>query len=368
MSDVMSIAALLVMLTAAIASLGALLILFERHVGGEPLLPYQARQHVPWQSGIVLLAMLLTFSGVIFTFFGAGSDPHALTENEFLQPRDRNEADEELEQLPTPDSAGSEKEAIRAKDFILNSLGTTLFLILLVVVLGVWLHISVGASRIDLGLPTSGAQALRDIRIGSVACAASLLPIYVLQLGLTIVLQPEAEHPIVEQLSKSHSPAMYLAGVLLVVVAAPLGEEFLFRLLLQGWLERWEDETIGYAGSDRRFALETAHLPDNALTEVEQESVTPVEEELLIFPAEPPPMPRRGVLTALPHGWLPILISGTLFGLAHLGHGVSPVPLVLFGIVLGYLYQRTHRLIPSITAHALFNAYSMTMLWLQLEN
>ena len=60
-------------------------------------------------------------------------------------------------------------------------------------------------------------------------------------------------------------------------------------------------------------------------------------------------------------------MSGTAFGLAHLGHGVAPVSLILFGIVLGYLYQRTHRLVPSITAHMLFNSYSMVLLWLQLE-
>ncbi|MGI9427588.1 MAG: CPBP family intramembrane glutamic endopeptidase, partial [Bythopirellula sp.] len=68
-----------------------------------------------------------------------------------------------------------------------------------------------------------------------------------------------------------------------------------------------------------------------------------------------------------PHGWTPILISATVFGLAHVGHGVAPVALVLFGIVLGYLYQRTHRLVPCITAHMLFNGYSMLQLWLQLQ-
>jgi membrane protease YdiL (CAAX protease family) len=43
------------------------------------------------------------------------------------------------------------------------------------------------------------------------------------------------------------------------------------------------------------------------------------------------------------------------------------VPLVFLGIVFGYLYQRTHRIVPCIVAHMLFNAYSMTLLWLNLE-
>ena len=60
-------------------------------------------------------------------------------------------------------------------------------------------------------------------------------------------------------------------------------------------------------------------------------------------------------------------MSGTAFGLAHYGQGVAPIPLVLFGIVLGYLYQRTHRLTACIAAHMLFNSYSLGLLWLQLE-
>ncbi|TWU25584.1 CPBP family intramembrane glutamic endopeptidase [Bythopirellula polymerisocia] len=342
MSDEMSSAAFLVMFAASIASVGALLVLFERHISGKPLLAYQPRQRVPWQSGIVMLVMLLTFSGVIFSMLGGGKDPAGTPE---IDPRvqvEDHEKSEEAEFDAAADSDDTNEKNATAEEFIYNSLGTTAFFMLLVGMLGVWLHVSVGANRSDLGLPSSGSQALWDIGIGIVACAASLLPIYVLQLSLTIILEPEVEHPIIEQLTENHSPAMLLAGFLLVVVAAPLGEEFVFRLLLQGWLERWEDETIGYAGSDRQFL------------------------SLHIDPTELSDLPSRGVLTTLPHGWVPILISGTLFGLAHLGHGVSPVPLVLFGIVLGYLYQRTHRLVPSITAHALFNAYSMTMLWLQL--
>jgi membrane protease YdiL (CAAX protease family) len=35
-------------------------------------------------------------------------------------------------------------------------------------------------------------------------------------------------------------------------------------------------------------------------------------------------------------------------------------------MVLGYVYQRTHRLLPSIVCHALFNAFSLYVLWLAL--
>jgi membrane protease YdiL (CAAX protease family) len=69
---------------------------------------------------------------------------------------------------------------------------------------------------------------------------------------------------------------------------------------------------------------------------------------------------------AVAGGWSPILISGTLFALAHLGHGVAPASLLPLGMALGYVYQRTHRIVPSMVCHALFNAFSLLMLWLAL--
>ena len=391
MPETMSSAAFFILLLAATISLGVLFLLFERHIAGNRLLEYEPRQRVPWGLSVVLLVMILTFAGVFFTLAGAGKANHHSSEDESSsQSEELSQSEGEVEGASTVDvAAAPEQPEISVANFVLNSLGTSTFLLLLVLALAVWLNVSVGASASDLGLPASSEQAVNDIKIGAIACAASLLPIYMLQMALTIVLEPKVEHPIIEVLRENHSPAILLSSLLLVVVAAPVSEEFFFRLLLQGWLERWEDKRIGYAGSDRRFAV----LPMERVEEVGQaseESPVPSEtshvslhetldsiapsdspeyqgEEVLVFPAEPPPLPRLGVFTALPHGWLPILVSGSLFGLAHLGQGVSPVPLVLFGIVLGYLYQRTHRLLPSVTAHALFNAYSMVMLWLQLE-
>ena len=71
---------------------------------------------------------------------------------------------------------------------------------------------------------------------------------------------------------------------------------------------------------------------------------------------------KRG-LAGLPHGWLPILASSLLFGLAHAGYGPEPVPLFLFGILLGYVFQRTNRILPCIVAHGLFNGVTMLTLW-----
>jgi membrane protease YdiL (CAAX protease family) len=144
------------------------------------------------------------------------------------------------------------------------------------------------------------------------------------------------------------------------VLAAPLFEEFIFRVLLQGWLERVEDRRLGFLATER-VTVPVEDYPDQAPLEV-IETADPAAEELPLM------RPRHGWLAVLPHGWTPILISSVMFGLAHIGHGVAPVPLVFFGIVLGYLYQRTHRIVPCIVAHMLFNAYSMLLIWLSLES
>ena len=60
--------------------------------------------------------------------------------------------------------------------------------------------------------------------------------------------------------------------------------------------------------------------------------------------------------------WLPILISGSLFALAHAGQGPAPIPLFFLGLGLGYLYQRTHRILPCIVVHFLVNSTAVVQL------
>jgi len=273
----------ILMLASCVLSLAALFYLFQKHIGGNPLLVYQPRRRVPWGPLVALFAASLPLLNIVFFFFGTTETP---------------------------------AEEFSTQELLVKGWTNFAFMMLFVPGIMVWLVAFFRADAHDLGLPTSGKQLSADIGLGVFATIASLLPIYAVQLTLVTVFESTTPHPLVEQLQKHQSPQMLLLGFLMAVVAAPLFEEFLFRQLLQGWLERHEDERLS---------------------------------------------------SPLPHGWAPILISALIFGLAHLGHGVAPIPLVLFGIVLGYLYQRTHRLAPSIAAHMTFNAYSMLLLWLQLE-
>jgi membrane protease YdiL (CAAX protease family) len=168
----------------------------------------------------------------------------------------------------------------------------------------------------------------------------------------------ESGQPLIKTVLAKPDPIMLLLAGVATVVVAPICEEITFRLLLQGWLERWEDERLGW----RKQAIETPLTSDETQIttdqQIEPERSSPDASGLL---PDPKP-PRRGV-AGLPYGQFPILISSAAFGVAHYGYGPEPVPIFLLGLVLGYVYQRTHRIVPGMVAHALFNLFTMIMLW-----
>ena len=75
-----------------------------------------------------------------------------------------------------------------------------------------------------------------DLRLGVIAFAMLALPVYGLQM-LLITWFP-SHHPLIELLHENPDPRVLLAIGISVVLAAPVAEEFFFRVLLQGWLER----------------------------------------------------------------------------------------------------------------------------------
>lgn len=150
---------------------------------------------------------------------------------------------------------------------------------------------------------------LQDVRLGALAYLAFAPPVYLIQ-GLLTRWLPY-KHPTLDDLQSQQSPLLYLAAALMVVAAVPWVEELVFRVLLQGWLER-------IAGRG----------------DTTQES-----------PAS---------------GW-PIVASAAAFALMHASHGPAPIPLFVLGLGLGYVYRQTHRLLPSVVMHGLFNGTSMAM-------
>jgi len=357
MSDEVPRSVMTALIIASGLSFAALFYLFQKHISGFSLLPYEPRRRVPWGAKVAFFAVSMPLMG-IFVYL-LGSD----------QPPDEN---------------------ISTNEYLVTGWGNFTFLVMFVLGVAVWLASFFRANAHDLGLPTSWEQLVQDISIGIFATVAAFLPIYAVQFTLLYALQSKTPHPLVKQLEENPSPAMLMLGFAMAVIAAPLFEEFTFRGLLQGWLERREDEVLVFVDTERKSVCLAGGI--EIVGEGEEEgkgeggprrdvarrlfdddlevndvrgyrgASGPTNAELINITR-----PTRGWIPDLPHGWTPVLISGVVFGLAHLGHGVAPVSLILFGIVLGYLYQRTHRLVPSITAHMLFNAYSMLLLWLHLQ-
>lgn len=129
-------------------------------------------------------------------------------------------------------------------------------------------------------------------------------------LGLAAVLDQIVpyRHTIVDFLNAHHDPLSIGIVAFAAIIAAPIAEEFLFRKVLQGWLEG---------------RLE-------------------------------PREPRWGGLTA-------ILLSSLAFAAAHVGQGLAWVPLFFFGLVVGYLARQTGSIVPGTILHALFNAISVAL-------
>jgi membrane protease YdiL (CAAX protease family) len=209
------------------------------------------------------------------------------------------------------DQAASPTElAIALAASIAANLATAGFAIL-------WIFSHTDATLEDFGWRRDKVR--EDLRLGLIAFAAIATPIYGLQALLSQFVKEQ--HPIIEVLLRQPIPLLYVLAGLSAVAVAPLAEEFFFRVLLQGWLE-------------------SAVLPaDN-----------PMDEHVTTSEHRPRP--------------LTIVVTSLVFASLHIGHGAAPVPLFFLALALGYLYQRTHRLLPSVTVHFCLNACSFAMLCL----
>lgn len=326
--------ALAVFLAAVLASLLVLFRLFEKHISGQPLLEFEPRRPVPWN----FLAPLLIFAPALMNFgLGLLAEPVVDSIPERVVTAATFHVAGATASAPAAyaashgtaallDMAAQQRAAEAATPMILLGGAALLCMVALGVVV---LAKAFGADAHDLGLPTSWRQLGRDSRIGAAAFAASLAPIYAMMYLLTVLVEPTEGHPLIEQYSAHPSLALMAAAAVAAVIVAPIAEEVSFRMVFQGWLER--------LAATRRGSLSLAS------------------EEELVGRAFSQPSP----------GWGPIAVSSVVFGLAHWGHGVAPIPLIFLGVILGYVYQRTHRLAAGIVCHMLFNGLTLLMLWLQ---
>lgn len=214
---------------------------------------------------------------------------------------------------------------------------------------------------------------------------------------------PDVNHPLI-RLIRQRPHWTTLAGALLVaVLIAPVVEEFLFRLLLQGWLESLETRlrhfwalgqyaegalpvllvSAAFAALHYREAEPPAQAEALA-REVGCHAVASLAtllfglaclrgfsgatlEDLGVRPAMIGSDIRLGLgaflTVAAPMYGVQIALSLILPALVSKPIAPDPITLGLFAMLLGTLYSRTHRIVPAITLHMALNATSVLLAW-----
>ncbi len=382
---------------------------------GKPILPPLVP--LPWvRWGLVdlglLMLLIVGLQLAAASFLSRFPEPEQVIQLDKLREERAEKSDE---QRDTPDEShgaeGIEREldAGELSDVVPGSmptdrgqqqrlLGSMIIANLAWVVLGLLLLRYVrGISFSELGIdPRRFGE---DVRLGLSAFCMLAPPVYLLQLGLVQVWP--SEHPLVDMIREDSTGQLFWMGAVAAVLVAPLFEELAFRLFLQGWLENLvrvvdqeplpEEMAISSEPADpywqmllqgwtprKRASESNRELPSSdgggdrldrsslerddrrLLTGESPEKVNPWASPEGLGPRPPSPGPQGQLLRT------PILISSLIFALLHYSHGPDWIPLLLLAVGLGYLYQRTRRILPCILVHFFLNLTSFAMLVLDM--
>ena len=309
-------------------------------------LPWTPRRHVPWKWFDMAVVALPVLALILLPLV-------------FVDPGKKANVPLKLEQF---------------RAIVITDVNVKLAYLLLATV---YLVVRAGARAHDFGFSWRGLG--QNAAIGILAFPMIAVPVYALQAAL--VLSGWAyEHPLIEMLQKSPDFSLYLVLVLSACVVAPLSEEWFFRVIFQGWLERacaWTKRplnAVGPAATETLPALPAVVVEAGPLEHAELQIPPTADLNPYAAPPSSPPLAPEPLVDeaceepvhfVLVH-WVPIVCSSVLFGLAHFGHGPAPITLTVLALALGYLYQRTHSIVPVIVVHAMFNSVSMLLFYVTM--
>lgn len=215
------------------------------------------------------------------------------------------------------------------------------------------------------------------LKVGFIGLIAGFAFIPIIYLGNAIVslgMDVKYNHPLIDTVRNDSTATNFLLAVFAAALVAPITEEFLFRGLLQGWLQSipfrsFVDTLLGRTSSlalasEGMGPADASNRADSATAEV-----FPAGEKLFEdnpFAIAMSSEPAAAKLDAyessvVPPIW-PSVVAGVLFGFAHWGYGWSFIPLSLFGFLLGLVYRATHSIWPCVLIHFMMNGTSMVAL------
>lgn len=228
----------------------------------------------------------------------------------------------------------------------------TLWSCLTVVVVPTVLAVMSKASLADLGLHHHGIgrQTLR----GAVAFLLVAVPIYLINLLCVVLtslftqLGAPNKHPVEKMVRENFGPEVAYLAVLSAVVLAPAAEELVFRGVIQGWLFK----AIRNSLRPSPLTLHDVHSVRSFGDDAPLESLA----EQSIGDDKQQRDDRRA-------GWMAIVLTSTLFALAHWEQWPAPVALFFLSLALGFVFQRTGSLWSAFILHSLFNGLSTAVLF-----
>lgn len=316
-----------------VASLRCWLQTIRRYRTGAPLLEWEPRARVPWTVWEVLAAVS------VFLFVQLAI---ATGVRQWLGP----ELDFSVVQMTSDQWVG-----VLLADSLAKLAAAAIWLLLI--------RRAVKASWHDIGIQPN--KWLQDLWLGAAVFVMLAPPVYLLQ-ALLAHWMPY-EHPLIEMLQERPEPVFLLVSGFAALVVAPVVEEFFFRTLLQGWLERLNTQRLTTLLNPLSRSVMPADSP--------ADERSPADEHLShedVTSAEPGDQPdSASVDQAAGAATWPIFVTALLFALMHAPHGVPAlVTLTLYAIGIGYVYRQTHRLVPCIVAHLALNAVSLLALALAI--
>ncbi len=340
----------------SVGGIGSWILIVLRIRSRGQIIPYEPRRPVPWQ-GVDLAVLLLTFFLVSTILVGVWRS----FDKDFL----KQDAAPATDKSPTV--AGAKNKPGAGDDIVfdtrLMAADAVVKLLMVAVAIG-WLRFRVRATRTDLGFTLSRFGP--DMLVGTGAFFAAAMPVLLLEHVLENVIP--YKHAIVEAVKQRPDAVTFAIATASAVCVAPLFEELFIRVVIQGCLEAVEAKRKWIV--HRQIAARSAAA--NPLS-IQQTAPLPASGDSADNPYRSPAGPVRPIATedelralSRPAAW-PIVASSALFALIHWGQGPAPVPLFFLALVLGYVYQRTHRIWPSMVAHALLNGTSMLILWFSVK-